>query len=116
MSICRLKEKLQFKVAWLMPKWLVYFCSIRMIAHATQGQYGNTIVPDLTSMTIDEAIQKATDLSLNIGAKVYDNTCGLLLDDKRIYMAHGDTINMTTGYQIFRSLLRSPLLKEHPFS
>lgn len=44
-------------------------------------------------------------------AKVYDHTCGLLLDDKRIYMAHGDTINMTTGYQIFRSLLRGPLLK-----
>ena len=33
-----------------------------------------TIVPDLTGMTIDDAIQKATDLSLNIGAKVYDNT------------------------------------------
>jgi len=33
-----------------------------------------TIVPDLTGMAFDEAIQKATDLSLNIGAKVYDNT------------------------------------------
>jgi UDP-2,3-diacylglucosamine hydrolase len=44
-------------------------------------------------------------------AKVYDNTCGLLLDGKRIYMAHGDTINMTTSYQIFRALLRGPLLK-----
>jgi UDP-2,3-diacylglucosamine hydrolase len=44
-------------------------------------------------------------------AKVYDHTCGLLLDGKRIYMAHGDTINMTAGYQVFRSLLRGPLLK-----
>jgi len=33
-----------------------------------------TMVPDLTGMTIDNAIEKATDLSLNIGAKVYDNT------------------------------------------
>ena len=33
-----------------------------------------TIVPDLTGMAINDAIQKATDLSLNIGAKVYDNT------------------------------------------
>lgn len=46
-----------------------------------------------------------------IKAKVYTESCGLLLDGKRIYMAHGDTINMTTGYQIFRTLLRGPLLK-----
>lgn len=44
-------------------------------------------------------------------AKVFENSCGLELDGKRIYMAHGDTINMTTGYQVFRSLLRGPLLK-----
>lgn len=37
----RLLERARFKVAWLLPKWLVYFASIRMIAHATSGKYGN---------------------------------------------------------------------------
>ena len=36
--------------AWRLPRRLVYWCSIRLIAHATQGQYGNQIVPDLTAM------------------------------------------------------------------
>ncbi len=44
-------------------------------------------------------------------AKVYDESCGLMLDDKRIYMAHGDTINMTTGYRLLRATLRGPILK-----
>lgn len=44
-------------------------------------------------------------------AKVYPESCGLMLDDKRIYMAHGDTINMTAGYRILRALLRGPILK-----
>ena len=50
MNMNKLKEGMRFKIAWLMPRWLVYFCSIRMIAHATQGEYGNTVVPDLSAM------------------------------------------------------------------
>ena len=50
MNIYRIKEWLQFKIAWLLPKWLIYFASIRMIAHATQGKYGHTMVVDLTAM------------------------------------------------------------------
>jgi len=46
----KLKEKLQFRVAWLMPKWLVYFCSIRLMVNATTGKYSNTIVPEITAM------------------------------------------------------------------
>ncbi len=44
-------------------------------------------------------------------AKVYPESCGLMLDGKRIYMAHGDTINMTAGYAILRAMLRGPILK-----
>lgn len=43
-------EKFWFWLAWRMPKPLVYFCTIRLGAHATQGVYGHTIVPDLTFM------------------------------------------------------------------
>ena len=45
-----MKEKLQIKVAWILPRWLVYWSSIRLIAHATQGQYSHQIVPELGAM------------------------------------------------------------------
>lgn len=38
------------KIAWLMPKRIVFWCTLRLIAYATQGKYGNQIVPDLTAM------------------------------------------------------------------
>lgn len=44
----RLKEKLMLKLAWALPKWLVYWAAIRLGAHATTSEYGNTIVPDLS--------------------------------------------------------------------
>lgn len=40
-------EKLKMKIAWILPKWLVYFCTIRLGAHATTGKYGSQIVPEL---------------------------------------------------------------------
>jgi len=44
------KVKLQIWIAHMMPRWLVYFCANRLIAHATTGQYSSTIVPELTAM------------------------------------------------------------------
>ena len=42
-------EKLCIWAAWhLLPKRLVYWCSIRVSAHATTGQYSSQAVPDLT--------------------------------------------------------------------
>lgn len=37
-------------IAWKVPKKLVYWCAMRLICNATQGQYGNQNVPDLTAM------------------------------------------------------------------
>lgn len=37
-------------IAWKLPKVLVRWCTIRVIAHATQGKYSHQIVPDLTAM------------------------------------------------------------------
>lgn len=50
MSKERAVEKLCIWVAWRLPKALVMWCALRVIAYATQGQYGNTVVPDLTAM------------------------------------------------------------------
>jgi hypothetical protein len=46
----RMKEAVAIKLAWLMPRRLVQWCAIRLIAHATQGQHSNQVVPDLTAM------------------------------------------------------------------
>lgn len=43
-------EKLQIWVAWRMPRWLVMWCTMRLIAHATTGKNGHVIVPELTAM------------------------------------------------------------------
>jgi len=46
----RAKEWLGMKLAWMLPRYIVMWASVRMIAHATQGEYGNTIVPELSAM------------------------------------------------------------------
>lgn len=46
----KLKEKLLLKLAWMLPKGLVYWCAIRVMAHATTGKYTGTVVPTLTGM------------------------------------------------------------------
>ena len=44
------KERIQLFFARMLPKWLVYWASIRMIANATTGEYSSTVVPELTAM------------------------------------------------------------------
>lgn len=40
-------EKLQMAVAWRVPRWLAYWCTVRVGANATQGKWSNQVVPDL---------------------------------------------------------------------
>lgn len=46
----RCQERLTMWIAWHLPKSLVKWCSIRLAAHATMGEWGNTVVPELTVM------------------------------------------------------------------
>lgn len=46
----RLQEKVWMWLAWHLPRTLVYWCAVRLMAHATTGKYGETIVPDLTCL------------------------------------------------------------------
>jgi hypothetical protein len=48
-------EKIAMFIAWRLPKRLVMWCAIRVIAHATQGEYERQIVPDLSAM---DALQR----------------------------------------------------------
>lgn len=43
-------EKLIITIVWLLPRKLVYWCAIRVGAHATQGEFSNQIVPELRFM------------------------------------------------------------------
>ena len=45
-----MRERLWTWIAWRLPKTLVYWSAMRIGAHATQGKYGNQIVPELTFM------------------------------------------------------------------
>ena len=49
-EVAKAKEKAWTWLAWKLPKTLVMWASIRLIAHATQGEYGATIVPELSAM------------------------------------------------------------------
>lgn len=46
----RTAERWAMAIAWKMPGWLVYWCSIRLMAHATTGRYGDTEAPSLSIM------------------------------------------------------------------
>lgn len=39
------------KIVSRLPKKIVYFCAIRLMAHATCGKYGDTEVPKLDIIT-----------------------------------------------------------------
>ena len=50
MMILKMREKAVMKLAWLLPEELVYWATIRLIAHGTSGQYSNQEVPILGAM------------------------------------------------------------------
>ena len=46
----RIREKLATWIAWKLPRYLVMWCAVRLVAHATQGKYSSTVVPELSAM------------------------------------------------------------------
>ena len=48
-------ERFWMALAWKLPRSLAMWAAVRVIAHATTGPYGNTVVPDLTAM---DALQR----------------------------------------------------------
>ncbi len=43
-------DRLMQRISWWMPRRLVYFCAIRLMANATTGDHSHQVVPDLTAM------------------------------------------------------------------
>jgi hypothetical protein len=46
----KVRERLVMALVWRLPRWLIYWSAIRLMAHATTGRYGSQVVPDLTVM------------------------------------------------------------------
>lgn len=44
------KEAFLIWIAWRLPKSLIKWCAIRLMAHATVGEYANQVVPELMAM------------------------------------------------------------------
>jgi len=54
-ELSKLKQRWLTRFVWHLPRSLVYWCAIRVMSHATTGEYDNQIVPDLTAM---EALER----------------------------------------------------------
>jgi hypothetical protein len=46
----KVKDRLLMWLAWRLPKQLVMWATIRLVAHATTGKYSSTVVPELSAM------------------------------------------------------------------
>lgn len=49
-QLSKIRDKLSMWVVWHLPRGFVMWCAIRVIAHATTGQYSNQLVPELKAM------------------------------------------------------------------
>lgn len=43
-------DVLWWRLAWWLPKRLAYFCAVRVMAHATTGEYGAEETPALLAL------------------------------------------------------------------
>lgn len=48
----RFKLRAGIWIGYRMPMWVKYWCANDLIAKATTGEYGSTIVPELTAMEV----------------------------------------------------------------
>lgn len=61
--LLKFENKLIEWIVWKLPKKIIYWSSIRLIAHATTGKYSNQVVPELTAMDALGRWEKNHDLS-----------------------------------------------------
>lgn len=47
-EVQKMRERLLLWVAWHMPREIVYWCFIRLAAHATTGEFADREVPEVT--------------------------------------------------------------------
>jgi hypothetical protein len=60
----RQQERLAMRIAWHLPRWLIYWAVIRCWAHGTTGEYGTT-EPDKLGWS--EALKRWQALDPHLG-------------------------------------------------
>lgn len=55
--VSRWSERLTVWIAWHLPRILVMWCSVRLAAHATMGEWGNT---DPSELSVMDALERWT--------------------------------------------------------
>ena len=58
----RNQEKIVRWVVWHLPKKVVMWAYFRVLAHATTGKYGTTVVSDITAMDAVDRFMKDFEL------------------------------------------------------
>ena len=61
-QVSKRKEKIVMWVAWHLPRTLAMWAYYRVLAHATTGKYGKTLVTDLTAMDAIDRFCKDNNL------------------------------------------------------
>lgn len=51
----KLREKAAMGFVWMLPRWIVELCAIRIWANATTGRYSDKEAP---GVTVDEAVAR----------------------------------------------------------
>ena len=46
----KFREKLQRRIAWMLPRSIIMWAYIRVVAHATTGKWSSQVVPELSAM------------------------------------------------------------------
>lgn len=54
------KERILIRVAWWMPRSLVYWCGIRMFVGATSGEHSKDILPEMLAMELFQRWEDTT--------------------------------------------------------
>lgn len=45
-----MRSNMMMWIAWKLPRWLVYWASVRLLAHATEGKYSKTLATKITAI------------------------------------------------------------------
>jgi hypothetical protein len=54
-------ERLERKVVWLLPRWLIRWAVVRATLHATNGKWGKTVVPKITALEVMERWEESNE-------------------------------------------------------
>lgn len=99
----KLKEKLQRKIVWSLPRSIVMWAYIRVVAHATTGRWSRQVVPELGAL---EALDRWDDPLAPL--PIHHN-----LIDAHNYAIYAKRLEKKQGYERVIEWSRLPQIIKH---